>query len=160
MSPRRHSLWLMSLEMPPKTKDFGSRLMCDHAGESIRQHAYPDHRVGGMAFSILDGLDGWNVVVGEVVVVLHVVVVIVVLFPLNLLAVLLVKPHELNQVDESKLDASFVEEFDNPGMSVSPQNAARQDGHAPDHKYGPKDHPGRVRDPRERDKASSNAYRL
>lgn len=146
-------------ELLEESKDFGGRLMRDRAGESIRQHAYPDRRVGGMAFPILDGLDGWDVVVGEVVVLCVVIVVVVVLFLLDLLVVLLVKPREANQVDGSELNASFVEEFDNLGTNVSSQNAARRDGHAPDHEYCPNDHPGRACDPRERDKASSNAYR-
>ena len=146
-------------EVLEESKDFRCRLMRDRAGESIGQHAYLDRRVGGMAFPILDGLDGWDVVVGEAVV-LRVVVLVVVLFFQDLLVVLLVKPRELNHVDGSELNASFVEEFDNLGTSVNSQNAARQDGHAPDYEYGSNDHPGRARDPREREKASSNAYRL
>jgi hypothetical protein len=143
-------------ELLEESKDFSGRLMRDRASESIRQHAYPDRRVGGMAFPILNGLDGWDVVVGEVVVLR----VVIVLLLLDLLVVLLVKPRELNQVDGSELNASFVEEFDNLETNVRSQNAARRDGHAPDYEYGPNDHPGRARDPREREKASSNAYRL
>jgi hypothetical protein len=41
-----------------ESKDFGGRFMRGRAGESIRQYAYPDRRVGGMAFPILDGPDG------------------------------------------------------------------------------------------------------
>ena len=103
-------------ELLEESKDFGGRLMRDRAGESIRQHAYPDRRLGGMAFPVLDGLDGWNVVVGEVLVVLRVVIVIV-LFLLNLLVVLLVKPRELDHVNGSEFNASFVE-FYNLGISV------------------------------------------
>ena len=84
--------------------------MRDRAGEIIR---HPDRRVGGMAFPVPDGLDGWDVIVGEVVVVLRVVIVaivVVIVFLLDLLVVL-VEPRELNQVDGSELNAFFVEEF-------------------------------------------------
>jgi hypothetical protein len=49
-----------------ESKDFGGRLMHNHTSESIWQHTYPDCRVSGMVFPILNGLDGWDVVVGEV----------------------------------------------------------------------------------------------
>ena len=124
-----------------ESKDFGGRLMRDHAGESIRQHTYPDHRVGGMAFPILDGLDGWDVIVGDIVVLRVIIIIIAIVFLLDLLVVLLVKPRELNQVDGSELNASFVKEFNNLGTNVSSQNAACRDSHAPDCEYGPNDHP-------------------
>lgn len=75
-----------------------------------------------MAFPILNGLDGWDVIVGEVITLC--VTIIIVLFLLDLLVILLDKPSELNQVDRSKLNASFVEKFDNLGTNVSSQNAA------------------------------------
>ena len=53
--------------------------MGDRAGESTRQHAYPDRGECGVAYPILDGLDGWEVVIVEAVVVavLRVVLVLV-----------------------------------------------------------------------------------
>ena len=42
--------------------------------ESIWQHTHPDHGVGGMALPILDGLDKWDVSIGEVVI-LHIIII-------------------------------------------------------------------------------------
>ena len=68
-----------------------------------------------MALPILDGLDKWGVIIGEVVI-LHI---IVILSLLDLQVILLIKPCELN--------ASFVKELNNIGT-----NAACQDSHTPD----------------------------
>ena len=87
--------------------------------------------------------DRWDIIVGEAVVILCVFIFfVVVLLLMDLLVVLLVKPCEPDQVDGSELNASLVEEFDNlVGTNVSPQNAARRDGHAPDHEFCSNDHP-------------------
>jgi hypothetical protein len=108
-------------------EDLGGRFLGDRAGESTRQHAYPDRGECGVVCPILDGLDGCDVVVVEAVVVavLRVVLVLVLVLFQVLLVVVLVKPRErtTNQVDGRELNASRVEELNDLGTRMSvPQN--------------------------------------
>jgi hypothetical protein len=85
-------------------EDLGGRFLGDRAGESTRQHAYPDRGECGVVCPILDGLDGCDVVVVEAVVVavLRVVLVLVLVLFQVLLVVVLVKPRERNEPGRRK----------------------------------------------------------
>lgn len=69
--------------------------MRNGTGESLGHDANPDSRVGVVTFSVLDGLDAWDIIVADVFLFLGIVVVVVVLL-LVLLVRLLVKPSETN----------------------------------------------------------------
>jgi hypothetical protein len=67
-------------------------------GESPGKDANPDGGVGVVTFSVLDGLDEWDIIVSDVFLFLSIVVVVVVVL-LDLLVHLLVDPCETNEID-------------------------------------------------------------
>lgn len=74
---------------------------CAVAPLSLRQDANPDGRVGVVTFSLLDGLDGWNIIVRNVFLFLGIVVVLLLD---GLLLRLLVKPGErMKSTDETPM---------------------------------------------------------
>ena len=96
-----------------ESEDVVGRVECDLAGESIWQDSHPNRDGSDNDCPVLDVFDVLDVLVLAVFLVLA-----------------LLDPAETDKVDGRMLDVSLVEEFNTLGTNVSPQIAARREGHA------------------------------
>jgi hypothetical protein len=100
-----------------ESEDVVGRVECDLAGESIWQDSHPNRDGSDNDCPVLDVFD-----------------------VLDVLVLALLDPAETDKVDGRMLDVSPVEVFNTVGTNVSPQIAARREGHEPQNGWSPTDH--------------------